>query len=196
MDNSSFICYLKGKDNVKLPLFPENILWNDKKWRAFMFMSTDNNLIFSGRHYPFFSTDALEIIKDCLFSQINLYTPNWSNWHDDHLNSYAYKNGIINWLAYTYYPIGNYLIPLNGSKNCLVEDTPKSLHFNDIINSSCYNPYYIFNKIEMAKMPKIKLGATFNCLLCKDNLVTENDTMFCTTCNENNKIKNQIEIEI
>ena len=39
LDSSTIVCYLRGANNVKLPLFPDDVPWNSKKWRVLLFFS-------------------------------------------------------------------------------------------------------------------------------------------------------------
>ena len=48
-DESTVVCYLRGKDTqVRLPHFPEDVLWNSKKWRMLMFLSESWQSMFAG----------------------------------------------------------------------------------------------------------------------------------------------------
>ena len=43
MDSSTIVCYLKGDKDTKLPNFPEDVIWNNKKWRVLLYLSNDWN---------------------------------------------------------------------------------------------------------------------------------------------------------
>lgn len=61
-DNVTIICYLKGEEQAKLPSFPEDVLWNSKKWRTLLFIHPRNAYMIAGRQYPFESTSGLDYI--------------------------------------------------------------------------------------------------------------------------------------
>ena len=64
MDESTVICYLRnGSEYKKLPNFPEDVMWNSKKWRMLLFLSDGWDALFAGRQYPFFSPTALELVQ-------------------------------------------------------------------------------------------------------------------------------------
>lgn len=52
VDRSTFICYLRGAENQKLPHFPEDVLWNSKKWRMLLYMEDKRRGLMAGRQYP------------------------------------------------------------------------------------------------------------------------------------------------
>ena len=59
LDDSTIICYLKSNKETKLPNFPDDVLWNSKKWRLLLHFSENLDVCFSGRQYPFFSPGAI-----------------------------------------------------------------------------------------------------------------------------------------
>lgn len=59
-DECTVICYLKGEDNVKLPMFPDSVPWNSKKWRVLFYVHNSKELIFAGRQYPFESKSGMQ----------------------------------------------------------------------------------------------------------------------------------------
>ena len=63
VDKHTILCYLKGADNVILPLFPNDVPWNSKKWRMLLYVSEYWDMVFAGRQYPFTSTPGLEIVR-------------------------------------------------------------------------------------------------------------------------------------
>lgn len=184
-DCSTIICYLKTDDKVKLPNFPEDVLWNSKKWRMLLFFPTYcygaiYPVIFAGRQYPFFSEEALEIVKEKLIiNSFNLlYFNSYTKWHNDVYHYFTMEDGekipfrspqIL--LQGKFYNIGE-----------VVSDAPNSLHFNDLLNSSCYTPYYISHKYVHAEDLKFEIGSPVKCLHCGDNLITNSDIMVCEEC--------------
>lgn len=67
MDDCTFIAYLKSDaPDTRLPHFPYDVPWNDKKWRCYFYVDRENEIIYAAKQYPFFSQRALEIIADIL----------------------------------------------------------------------------------------------------------------------------------
>jgi len=67
MDDCTIIAYLKSTSgDVKLPHFPEDVPWNDKKWRCYFYVDRVNKLIYAGRQYPFHSDAALEMVANVI----------------------------------------------------------------------------------------------------------------------------------
>ena len=71
MDSSTVICYLRSTDdNVILPHFPDDIPWNSKKWRVWLFFSNDQFMFLTGRQYPFSNNLGLNYIKDNILPNV------------------------------------------------------------------------------------------------------------------------------
>ena len=194
-DSSTIICYLQTGEDVKLPNFPENVPWNNKKWRMLLHFNTDFDIVFAGRQYPFTSPGALEKIREVmlslLFTQPDPYLPyytfskpKWSHWHNDYLSDFQYKehgeddaSGIEN---------DKYIVINRGvwNINKIVKDADNSRHFNDIIRSSCYTqPYYMFEKCWYPHHDiKFKIGSEVTCLYCGEHTIDSYDTMMCPNC--------------
>lgn len=180
VDRTTIMCYLKGADNAKLPNFPEDILWNSKKWRMLVFFSENWDVIFAGRQYPFFSMNALNTIMHYM-SDNKMCTGYWSEWHDDKLTSFNYKgtNRDGGGLMYPYICISNEIMNLYD----IVKDEPNSLHFNDLLRSSCYNPFYCFKYYRpIGVVPKVRVGGRVPCVHCGNSHIVATDSMLCEDC--------------
>lgn len=187
VDSSTIMCYLRGGEKEKLPNFPNYILWNSKKWRMLAFFSEKWDVIFAGRQYPFFSRTALDtVLYHLAFTGRMFNSCAWSKWHDDELKSFEYKEeadsfvemdgGILMW---PYICISNELMPINE----VVKDNPNSLHFNDLLRSSYYTPYYCFKKYRpVGQIPKVRIGGAVPCCSCGGDHVIATDTMLCENC--------------
>ena len=201
LDKSTVVCYLKGIEDVKLPNFPEDVLWNSKKWRVLLYLSNDWSMIFAGRQYPFSSDVGIELLID-IFNQLFLNQPglppyahksskdfHWSNWTTYSLSSI--DNGE---LKFNYY---NKYIPLkDGLKtiDTLIENVNGSKHYNDVLNSSYYtHPMYCYLVREnhwysdtfcMANdATRFEIGGYTKCLRCgKEEVVDSCSTMMCYDC--------------
>ena len=64
LDKSTVMCYLRSEHMEKLPDFPDDVLWNSKKWRVLLFFSDHWDMLFAGRQYPFASMTGLDFVKD------------------------------------------------------------------------------------------------------------------------------------
>lgn len=174
LDSSTVICYLRTEGEFELPNFPTEVKWNSKKWRMLLFLSEDWNNMFAGRQYPFSSNNALDIILNVLSEKLlrREFFP-WSNTQIQELNGQP--------LFQNYIPINGYIIPLNE----LVIDPVNPRHFNDLLYSSCYIPYYTYAKNIFgfsAKKPVFNIGSNVPCVLCGEEDITLSDTMLCTDC--------------
>jgi hypothetical protein len=181
-DSSTFICYLKGADNVKLPLFPDSVPWNSKKWRVLIHVDSWGDFMVAGRQYPFHSDYGLDKIKDMInesFTKDNM-------WHSEKVFEQWNNQYITNWingdeLYYRYFAHRYELIPLED----MVLESEGSMNYNDVLNSTCYTkPYYIFNKRATCygyNINAIEVGSPVYCVHCGEK-VTNSATMLCDNC--------------
>ena len=181
-DNHTIMCYLKSKTDVKLPNFPSDVLWNNKKWRCLLFLNDFCNpsCIFAGRQYPFFSSGGLNVVREELIKLLNQMSPYsrlWSNWYNDTIRTYDFPDQNRTIFAQEFYPISQYLI---GAEE-LIQDAEDSMHYNDLLYSSCYKPYYMFRNAYIPK-PEFKIGSAVRCLRCEQNFIITKDTMMCPEC--------------
>lgn len=179
MDSSTVICYLKGAEDAKLPNFPDSVRWNSKKWRMLLFFSTHWDVMFAGRQYPFFSRTALDIIMMQLKQKVA--GGYWSEWHNDTLNSFNYeeRNADGGSLMWNYVCLNNELYKTVD----VIQDGKHSLHFNDLLRSSCYVPYYCFKYYRpVGETPVIRVGAEAPCLMCGHNHMVSTDSLLCEEC--------------
>ena len=66
LDECTFMAYLKSDDEAQLPHFPEDVPWNDKKWRCYFYIDRFNQIVYAAKQYPFFSESALNYISEIL----------------------------------------------------------------------------------------------------------------------------------
>ena len=196
-DGATFVCYIKGAEDVILPHFPGDIKWNSKKWRVLMFLSDDDRLIFAGRQYPFELSNGLDYILENFIQKVFIDSPEarfgcgkymkWSKWTDKMVKS-IYIDGIQCNCEYEYLPLGNGLAKLSN----VVIDAPESRHFNDVLGSSCYVPVYTFKymsyddvsySVTNTHHTLIHVGQKVKCINCGETTITsDGDTMMCWTC--------------
>ena len=185
-DKTTIICYLKSAQDEVLPRFPTSVPWNSKKWRMLLTYDQNTGIMFAGRQYPFFSEGALNTITPHLRAALRQNQYYWSDWHDDHITHWKYKNGNDNnnGILKTI-PIGEKLFVIYD----LVQDVSSAsgyppLHFNDLVRSSCYSPFYCWN-VGMWRADKechISVGNGVKCLKCGEKPILESEFMVCEDC--------------
>ena len=197
LDNSTVICYLKSKEETKLPRFPYSVPWNSKKWRVLLFLSNDWTMAFAGRPYPFASSIGMDIIQKEVLPKFvhNIFQDEWSKWNDKIITEIPLVDENFYLEGGGYVPIGRgNLIRLHE----LVKDAPLSTHYNDVLNSSCYSPIYAFKKttdlfitrvMTDRKSTRFILGSEVKCLHCGEQIIGINDSMACRDCH--NKYYNE-----
>lgn len=185
-DNTTVICYLKSSNgNVRLPAFPPNIEWNSKKWRMLLYINSSNNCMFAGRQYPFFSDNALEHLHPIIIEKLGLvHRCGWSYWHNDQISQYSFKDGFDN----DYYTSDNRVIFVANKFHILdkfVKDE-SCLHYNDVLKSSCYIPYYSWARESWGDPMRVfKIGSKPSCPVCAKEVITHSDCLCCDNCYEN-----------
>lgn len=198
LDNSTFMCYLKSAEDTKLPRFPESVPWNNKKWRCLMFVSEKDTMVMAGRPYPFHSMDLLNKVRDIIISLSVLLDKN------DYYGGYYLPDSVIvtDWLQDYTNSINYYGKDIRLSKNyiltmdhCLtpidkiVKNAWGSRQFNDLIDSSCYIPYFMYitdtypsgEILPLSSGERIRVGDNTTCLKCGQSLYSS-ESMFCYEC--------------
>ena len=187
LDQVTMVCYIANPyEKHKLPRFPAEVPWNDKKWRMLLFISPDGRLAFAGRQYPFFSKSLLDIIKTRVLT--STFSP-WSNNQFDNVNILIDDSEENYWLYSNSIGIFHNIVPLES----VVMDNLHTYHFDDLLESSCYKPYYCYDRdtftfITSSKKyrhnepplitedTKIVLGGFTTCSCCgKDEVYGHND---------------------
>lgn len=193
MDSSTFICYLKSDNDVKLPNFPEEIPWNSKKWRVLMFRSNDKNMFFAGKQYPFSTASGMNILLEKIFAEVKLISNDslfykWSEWNETIYPTVNISKDNSLELRMFFVPYNNGFIKINN----MIKDKKGSKHFNDLLYSSTYIPQYIvkfytptFGDPEMLINEKTKfgIGEFTYCLHCGEKEIFSGaETMRCESC--------------
>lgn len=180
-DNTTVICYLKGANNVILPDFPMSVPWNNKKWRMLLYFNEDNTVFFAGRQYPFKADSALDKIREIIMALIPQGEGAYSQWTDDKIESI---NGSM--LSRTYINLFDNLYPIKK----IVKDE-SIYHFNDLLESSCYTPYYMYrttipwycvNNEVIPDIIPLSIGAKVKCICCGEKKVKSPSLLFCKEC--------------
>lgn len=189
MDSATFICYLKNNSkDEQINSFPNEVPWNDKKWRVLLFLSNEKELIMAGRQYPFTSDFGLNFILKQVLPQTHI------------LNSSRYI-GYTDWMDSIHtVPFGECTRELEESYITdtkrlysvydVVKEAKGSKFYNDLFYSSCYKPKYSLAYEKgfdywtfMNKDTKIELGGFTYCLNCGEKeILNGEDTMVCESC--------------
>lgn len=198
MDSSTVICYLTSKKPVALPHFPKDLLWNSKKWRVWFHFSSDKNMLFAGRQYPFFSETGINLLKNKIFPKVGLGT--WSHFYEKKISTFQEEKTKVHFHFSKMVPIGFTLVPMNK----LIQTSPKARCFNDVLHSSCYEalyayrnpidscPYsdFIFSEVlgitgkTSPKNTKFNIGEECKCPICGERIIDFSDVMACRECNQ------------
>ena len=185
-DNATVICYLKSANegNVRLSAFPPTIPWNSKKWRMLMYINTTKNALFAGRQYPMFCENALETLKPYFIEALGLEgrVHSWSHWHNDQIDNFMYSNGYDNQFSRT----NNRAVVFDCKIHILdkfVKDQ-SCLHFNDVLKSSCYKPFYCWYSTDWGDTPvkMFKIGSKPICPSCGERELDNSDLLCCNYC--------------
>ena len=185
-DKSTIVCYLRGANDVVLPMFPSDVLWNSKKWRVLIYLSKNWDMLFASKQYPFSSKTGLDITLDKLLEALRIESSYFKPWSCDYCDKFTRSDGSEMWLSSPYVPMHHKLIPID---ELVVDDAEYPLHFNDVLRSSTYKqPYYTFKDnfwlfdISPDDKPIFKIGHDVKCLCCGENLITDTDLMACRKC--------------
>lgn len=95
-DNNTLICYLRSDEETKLPRFPDDVPWNNKKWRMLIHISNERGMVFFGRQYPMEIEGIHEIIFNYLKKQnilVDLLAYDWK-YSNDYVQSVITTNNI------------------------------------------------------------------------------------------------------
>ena len=182
LDKSTIVCYLKGADNVKLPLFPEDVPWNSKKWRMLIFLNESWDMMFAGRQYPFETNVGMDIVRRELLYLLRKEEQicNWSDWIDPIIDEVKDSYGHGYDLRHNYIMMRGQLIDI---EDVVINNS--DLHFNDILRSSFYRPHYTaFNNRPWVKdkYKPVIIGGKCDCLRCNTNPITSPGTFMCVDC--------------
>jgi len=177
-DKSTVICYIKGDEDVRLPNFPGDVLWNNKKWRMWLYLADEHNALMAGRPYPFTIGGVLEYIRYNFFNLLGFAEYRWSRWHHDIIHTYEFKDGTEETV-----PMRDILV-MNGqfvSRWDIIKDG-STLHYNDLLKSSYYTPWYCWRTTTREKI-FFTVGEEVKCLRCGEGNIGAPDSMMCDDCN-------------
>lgn len=185
VDNSTIICYLKGADDVILPMFPSSVPWNSKKWRMLAYISEEWDMLFMSKQYPYsIPEDNFIMVVDMLGKALNINTKlDFTKPMDDYILKMELKDGSNYYFNDKYLPIWGSLVPLEK----IVSNGLYSLQFNDLLSSSTYKkPYYSIKHYygwePKTEFPKVTIGRKVDCLCCNENRIEDSNFMVCNCC--------------
>lgn len=182
-DKSTIVCYLRGANNVSLPLFPSDVPWNSKKWRVLLYVSEKWDMVFASKQYPFSSKGGIDLALQHLLTFLKADSAYYSDWKSDYCTSFTFADGREMHLSSPHLPIRHKLVPIDE----IVFDHSNALHFNDLLRSSTYKkPYYSIRDSWWydSSMPKFTLGDEVMCLCCGEQRVVDTEVMVCRDCAE------------
>lgn len=187
VDKSTVVCYLRAEKQAVLPHFPEDVLWNSKKWRTLFFFSMDQTMIFAGRQYPFTANKGIDLIKDKILPTLNF--GEWTSWKDTFIKTYKdnLSNKYFNFEKMI--PVGNTL----RSFSDVVSDESDTYQFNDLLRSSYYSPIWAYRKKSRyfwdqdntgcsSKNTFFKIGDRCPCPICGNGTISYPNIMLCPEC--------------
>lgn len=183
LDSSTVVCYLKTTDDAKLNMFPDDVPWNSKKWRMLLFLSTNRDAMFAGRQYPFTSATALTAIQSSFLNSIHSDAWSWSSWYNNAITAFPGRDELSTG-RHEFDLYGRHII-MRHKIYCMydiVEDK-SSLHYNDLLHSSCYIPYYCWEKYGDRPI-SFQIGAQVPCLCCGNTNLELSNSMMCIECEE------------
>lgn len=187
-DECTFICYLKGADDISLSNFGE-VKWNSKKWRTLLFVSKDQLMIMAGRSYPFASKEGMDMVE--LVLKNKFLSKSWTTW----MSSAVFSNIKIGNLDFQLSNDYLFISSLLQKKETVIEDAPNSCHYNDLLYSSIYHPIYMsayknnpfyddsYWLLTHSYTTHFTVGHSCNCLRCGADIIPNGaGTMMCSDC--------------
>lgn len=208
VDKHTIMCYLRADNcNYILPDFPNEVPWNSKKWRIWIHLSDNWDIMFAGRQYPFTSNVGLNLAKKELIEPtLNVRFTDFTNQYltggiklkmegENFLPSFEED------LSDKYMVINSKAVPLQD----VIVDAPGSLDFNDLLRSSCYVPQYAYRVKQVTHwywgnshyrtivhntydesdriVPKFRIGGRVSCVMC-GNQLDYSGSFVCGECYE------------
>ena len=187
VDDTTVICYLRAEKQAVLPHFPEEVLWNSKKWRVLLFFANDKTMVFAGRQYPFTANVGIDLIRTDVLPALCLGS--WTKWVKTSIRTMKDEKTGIEFLFTKMIPVGNELVPFIE----VVRDGADTYQFDDLLRSTIYSPMWSYRKktnywdtegtgCSDAKLTKVIVGKACSCPSCGRNIISYTNLMCCPTC--------------
>jgi hypothetical protein len=181
VDNCTVVCYLRSEEPSILPHFPNDLLWNSKKWRVLLYFSQDKNMVFLSRQYPFSSDIGIEYIQKLILPKITS-CPYWTEFQPNYCEDTLIPAKPYDFIVRNGIRIGNSLV----ARKEWIQDGYNTHHFNDVTNSSFYTePLYSYAYGVNNTSPlttTFKIGEAAPCPVCGAHSVRYEDRMLCGNC--------------
>lgn len=211
VDKNTIICYLRAeKTDYILPDFPESVPWNSKKWRVWIHLSDDWEIMFAGRQYPFTANAGLNKAK------LELIEPALKTHYTNFTNQYISGRLKLSVPEGEFIPSSSetldnerYMIidGVPAALSQIVKDHKNNLAFNDLLRSSFYVPQYAY-KIKPVRywfddeetlnhfvtqvhhradeygrvLPRFTIGGPVRCVVCGENILNFSSSFVCSDC--------------
>ena len=201
LDDCTIMAYLKSDaPDVKLPRFPADVPWNDKKWRCYFFFDWEMGICYAGRQYPFHTDRALELVEQMMrkvkyfidnpdreyagfFGQGDVIGHRFHHWGikgETRINNETFYFGRTKVIVG--YDDSAKIVPLAKYVGTHID----AMCFNDLIDSHTYAPYIMRFKGEDyfpdMGVHKMLIGAPTPCACCGDRNADNSDTFICRHC--------------
>lgn len=192
-DPSTIICYLKSKEPVQLDNFPQDLLWNNKKWRMLLHVSPGKHSVcVAGREYPIHLPGARDAVKEVFdtLRQNNQFGNNidskyhcYSPWTDTSVVAGLDNHGGQVPFNKSYRIIKGCIVAMDN----LVIPSKDHLHYSDATISHiypyphiCWDQSYRYTNY----IPTIPTGnpEKLRCVACGDSYIDRPDSMLCDCC--------------
>lgn len=183
VDKVTMICYVKSEKDAQIVGFPDDLLWNSKKWRVLLYLNPTDSMIFAGKQYPFSSQEGLNYVRDILLTRLQQFNRYWHPWTQA-ISTITDPDINMEFCLDSYYALyqGTRIMELED----IIKDTPGALQFNDVLNSSCYKPYYTGRVRHFVGSSEavscIEVGDAVKCLRCGKDYITHHEIMTCDEC--------------
>ena len=187
VDDATVVCYLRAEKQAVLPHFPEDVLWNSKKWRTLFFFSNDKTMMFAGRQYPFTANKGIDIVKDKVLPALKM--GEWTGWKSTCLSSYKDSLSGQNFNFTKMIPVGNTLKEFTE----VVSDGYNTFHFDDLLRSTYYSPIWSYKKSSRLfwnpentgcsdRNTAFTIGESCPCPCCSYGYISFPNIMLCPSC--------------
>lgn len=205
LDPYTVVAYLRSDKPERLPRFPEDIPWNNKKWRMLLCFDNIHHMVWANRQYPFYSKSALDTIGEIL----NDHMHDWKFFdksfdvadllHIPRFCSNSFKSFKKNTANSDTFNLNETWMFWKGDI-CKVEELvgneSGSLNFNDLIDSSTYVPDYLsydsYTELDrLRKYPKMLLGGVPHCIFCDNQPIAYTSIPLCPDCLQESKIETE-----
>ena len=185
---NTMIAYLKTNEDMVLGA---NTTWNNKRWRAYVSLNKDNELVHIGKNYPYTSTDlmktAIEMVGELTKkeyknfkvdeSRVRIFAPN--NFYNDVEGEDLYTAITDDWKREVY---GEHIQISDIGAICPICGEPYSDHEWNFVCDECDNSHYCLHCDEAIRPDEetyIDSEEGYVCQSCLDN-----DYWCCVECEE------------